>query len=539
MNDKLEEILDRQPLLKRKPTGKFKIQQFQREDLTFLSELKNSANWGEMGTMKTSTVEWLMELKLRHIPNPRVLIITTKSGKGTYIESLWETLPEWEVFTISTKATKMIVGGRTAPFPVELPNPLFMRPVVAIAHYHCFTNKACIPEPVKKEDEHGNMQPILNPDGTFEMTEPPCMHLLLKHWDMVIIDEAHRVKNHDAQWTRNIKKIKAEFKHVMTGTGFINDPSEVWSLLNFLYPEVYTSYWKFRETYCLEEDIGGFKKIVGIKPEKEHEFRELIRRVGVRRTMAECFPNISEPIFTTIPVELNGIQKKMYEEIKMDLMTLDAMGTPLHSPNVLAMLARLRQICVATPEVTGDTYDPVLDKRVVSVKLREPSTKLDAVMETIDGMEWDADTRDQVVVFSAFRDPLDLLKIRLDKRKIPYLHLRSEMNEAQRYEMWHDTWPTKQHRVFLCTLAVGSESINLTSAHRAIFLDQSWSPKDNTQAVGRVYRPGQTEVAQIINIHAEGTTDDRIKDTLKTKQSWFTQIFGNPDEEENGNGDDS
>jgi SNF2 family DNA or RNA helicase len=85
---------------------------------------------------------------------------------------------------------------------------------------------------------------------------------------------------------------------------------------------------------------------------------------------------------------------------------------------------------------------------------------------------------------------------------------------------------------------VGSESINLTSAHRAIFLDQSWSPKDNSQAIGRVYRPGQTEVAQIIYIRAEGTVDDRILATNETKKGWFKQIFGNPNEsEEDDEGD--
>src|SRR5437763_12796975 len=97
-----ESRTERKPLMKKRPTGKFKMQAFQREDLAFLSELDNSANWSEMGAMKTTTAEWLAQMKLAHIPNPRALFITTKSGKGTYLESLWEVLPEWEVFTIST-----------------------------------------------------------------------------------------------------------------------------------------------------------------------------------------------------------------------------------------------------------------------------------------------------------------------------------------------------------------------------------------------------------------------------------------------------
>jgi hypothetical protein len=493
-------------------------------------------------SMKTSTVEWLIQQKLRHIPNPRVLVITTKSGKGTYYESLPEVLPEYDVYTVSTRAFLPVVGNRPITgIDLELPTPLQMRPVVVVAHYQCFTNRACLPrikQRVRLDDEgepmydEGTGKPIkeniMLPDGTYDMVVPRCAVLMASHWDMIVIDEAHRIKNKSSQWTVNIKKLakKTQFKHIMTGTGFINNPAEVWSLLNCLFPDSYRSYWKFREHFCEEDYIAGQRKIVGIKPEVEMEFKELIRRIGVRRTMLECFPGIQEPIETVVPVGLNPTQRKMYLEIMNDLSTLDAKGEPLTSPNVLSMLNRLRQIAVATPEVIEDRFDPVTEKRMIKVKLTEPSSKLDAAMDIIEGLEWDAERKDQVVVFSNFRDPLALLEVRLKNHKIPYLRLQTEMNEQRRYELWHDIWPKKEHQVFLTTLALGSESINLTSAHRAIFLDQSWSPKDNAQAIGRIYRPGQTGVCQLIYVRAEGTVDYRVLEANETKMGWFQQIFG-------------
>jgi SNF2-related domain/Helicase conserved C-terminal domain len=524
----MEPKTERKPLLKRRPSGKFKMADFQREDLAFLEELENSANWSEMGSFKTTTAEWLMEMKLKHIPNPRVLIVTTKTGKGTYMESLCEVLPHWDVFNVGTTRTRMIIGSREAPMDVELPNPLYFRPVVVLAHYHCFTNRAVEPQRIKVAG--GGYE--LNEDGTFAMKTPRCNSLLRSHWDMVILDEAHRIKNHDAQWTRNIKKIKAQFKHIMTGTGFVNNPAEIWSLLNFLYPQSYSSYWRFREHYCMEDDWNGYRKIVGIYPDKEQEFKDLVRRIGVRRTMLECFPHITEPIETVVPVQLNPTQKRMYDDIRDELYTLDQQGVPLHSANVLSALNRLRQIAVATPEVKDDYYDYAKERRIISVTLKEPSSKLDAAMEIIDGLEWDNERKDQVVVFSNFRDPLELLKKRLEKAKIPFLHLDASMSDKQRYELWHETWPKKEHQVFLCTLAVGSESINLSSAHRAIFLDQAWSPAQNKQAIGRIYRPGQTGAAQLIYIRAENTVDYRVLDAVTTKSNWFRQVFGITDEED-------
>jgi len=140
-------------------------------------------------------------------------------------------------------------------------------------------------------------------------------------------------------------------------------------------------------------------------------------------------------------------------------------------------------------------------------------------------------------VFSNFRDPLELLKARLDKKDIPYIHLRSEDTEDVRLDKWLNQWPKQEHQVFLCTLGVGSESINLTSAQRAIFLDLSWSPAQNDQATGRLYRPGQHQVVQFIHIRAENTVDYRVLGANVEKRGWFRTIFGpfGEDEEDTAN----
>src|SRR5262245_35960864 len=118
------------------------------------------ASYG-MGSFKTTTCEWLFSHKLRHIPNPRVLIVTTKSGKGTYFESLPEVLPEWDIFNVGTTRNRLVISAKEAPIDVELPSPLYFRPCVVIAHYHCFTNKAVNPQQVKGKDG----RPILQEDG--------------------------------------------------------------------------------------------------------------------------------------------------------------------------------------------------------------------------------------------------------------------------------------------------------------------------------------------------------------------------------------
>lgn len=476
-----------------------------------------SANWSEMGCYKTTTGLWLIErmLGLLELEKDNVLIVTTKSGKGAY----WDAIPkslgsDWRVFNVGTKTAHEVhlIGGAHFTFPLDMDEFVYklrepQHKQIIVAHYNCFAHKSDMMKILTRID-----------------------------WAFALLDEAHRIKNKDTQWTRNLKSLSAQYKHIMTGTGFINNPAEIWSLLNFCSRNIFSSYWNFRKYFCEEEDWTGYSVVTGIKAERKEEFRELRKKLGPRRTMKEVHPDIDEPIFTPITIELNATQRKMYDQIRTELRTLDQNNVPFHAPNVLAMLNRLRQICVATPELVREYFDPTKDRHVQEIRLVEPSTKLDAFMEFLEGLEWDEDQRQQVVVFSCFKDPLELLKTRLENAKVPYLHMQEKHGEKLRYEMWHDIWPQREHQVFMSTLQLGSESINLTanpmgevdlaSASHCVFLDRSWSPKDNNQGVARIYRPGQTGVAQIIHINAISTTDQRIEATNVAKTGWFNEIFG-------------
>lgn len=486
--------------------------EFQLEDLDDLVNKGASANWSEMGCYKTTSVLWLAQMRFEkeEIKNPALLIVTSKNGKGTYFDAIPKTLPDWVFLNVYTQKITEVTLGR---FEHEIDGKRFAqlvlgeKPCVVLAHYHCFTNNAQIK------------------DVMYAIT-----------WDMIALDEAHRIKDRDSQWTRGLKQLKTDpekgTRHVMTGTGFVNRPDEIWSLLNFANREEYASYWNFRKEYCWEEvDFAtGYTIVKGIKPDKLEDFRNLRKDFGPRRHLKEVRPDIAVPIFASILVDLNPTQKKMYQEIQDYLYTLDQKGTPIVSPNVLSQLNRLRQIAVATPEKIDEWYDEKQQRRVQEIRLVEPSSKLDAVMELLDSLEWDDEDKQQIVVFSCFKQPLDLLEERLNKKDIPCLHMKATMNDAQRYKMWHDEFPRKEHRVFLSSLQLGAESINLACAERAVFLDRSWSPKDNMQAIGRIYRPGQTGQAQIIHINARGTVDSRVKQLNDIKGNWFEQIFGADDE---------
>lgn len=482
---------------------------WQEEDLKFLVGLDASANWSEMGCYKTTTGLWLAERKVQALGElnfaPRLSIITSRNGKGTYYDAVPKTLAlnGWRFFDVTVngvaeRINDLVVQKWEIGDWKEMVEKV-EEPHVVLSHYHCYTNK-----------------------------NPARQWLQRLSYIGCIVDEAHRIKNKDGQWTRHIKNLQiADFKHIMTGTGFVNRPSELYSLLNFLYPEVYTSFDRFKKEYSeLILDWSGYVKEVGVKPDKKDELRELVRSLGPRRMMREVHKHIKEPILSSREVDLNPIQRAMSDQVKRELYFLDQKGTPVSSPNVLSLLNRLRQIAVATPEKIGETYDWKQERMIQHIKLVEPSSKLDEFMDLLDELRWDDEVKQKVVVFSQFKDPLELLKVRLDKAKIPYLHMQEKHNDTERYRLWHDVWPEPNHRVFMSTLDLGGESINLTPGQYCVFLDRSWSPRANNQAIGRVYRPGQTEAVELIYINARGTTDQRLIEVNEEKTSWFQEIFG-------------
>jgi SNF2 family DNA or RNA helicase len=491
---------------------KFEVQPWQQDDIDFLAERPYSANWSSMGTFKTSTGLWLIDKMVEESAN--VLIISTKSGKGAYYDCIpkcWD-WNKWKVFSVGTKTAEALLLPSDVRVKVDL--DAFVEYLLnaddrkaILAHYNCFLNNS----------------PMMQILGGLE-------------WKIILADEAHRMKNKDTQWTRNLKRYQAEYRHVMTGTGFINRPDEIWSLLNFLDRRTFGSYWNFRKYFCLEElDWSGYTKVAGINPLRKDEFVDLRKALGPRRTMQEVHPSIEEPIYHSIKVSLNPTQRKMYNEILTELKALDQQGYPIHSPNVLSQLTRLRQISVATPELVESYFDEKQQRRVQRVKLVEPSSKLDAVMELLESLEWDEENRQQVVVFSNFKDPLRLLAARLEPQYdkngkltrdlIPYIHMEEKDSERTRYEKWHEMFPKKEHQVFMSTIALGGESINLSPAQYCIFLDRDWSPARNSQAVSRLWRPGQEGVVEVIHINAEGTVDARVLELNNMKEHWFAQIF--------------
>jgi len=337
-------------------------------------------------------------------------------------------------------------------------------------------------------------------------------------WDYVIADEAHYAKNRKVKRTKALKMLRAKHKRALTGTPLVNKPDELWSLLNWLYPDAYRSYWRFFERYVSYEIKYpyGYKEIRGVK--NVETLRKEISAFTIRRLKKDVLPQLPDKYYTTLRVDLSPQQRRAYDAMKEDSLAWleqEPQDQPLPAPTVLAQLTRLRQFASAycTIEFGWTQFDH-------QVTMSEPSSKLDALMELL------ADMGDEpVVVFSQFKQLVNLAKQRLDTAGIPTWIMTGDTPESERANII-SAFQQGQGRVFIATIQSGGVGNTLHRASTAIFLDRTWSPAINLQAEDRLHRIGQENAVQIINIQADDTVDQVVEETLDRKWSWIRKILG-------------
>jgi SNF2 family DNA or RNA helicase len=332
---------------------------------------------------------------------------------------------------------------------------------------------------------------------------PELMEIQFLH---VICDEVHHAQNRNAQQTIGLKRVKTMFKTGLSGTPVTNTPDKLWSVLNWLYPKEFSSYWRFYGKFVdFEIDpAGGYRKIKG--PKNVHILHEKIQPYYIRRLKEDVLPDLPDKYYTEISPPLSAKQQKAYDEMRKHMITWLDSGI-LASPVVISQLMRLQQFSCAYAELTPQG----------KVRLSEPSSKLDALMELIE-------SQSQIVVFSQFSQMIDLLEKRLLKKGVTYSKITGQVPQWQRQRAV-DKFQTGNAQVFMGTISAGGEGVTLTRASCVAFLDRSWSPADNSQAEDRLHRIGQKNAVQVVDLISAGTVDLGRQQRLVMKKEWLRQLL--------------
>jgi SNF2 family DNA or RNA helicase len=332
----------------------------------------------------------------------------------------------------------------------------------------------------------------------------------LRPWPTVIFDEAHYLKNRKAKWTQAALLLVGKAKRVfmLTGTPVPNWAHELYMPLRIMHPgdTEYRSYWRWIERWFAwwtpPYGATGHREILGLKDGTSWEqfaFGNDLNALMLRRRREDVLADLPPLTETTIEVCMSDAQRRAYRELKEQYYTFIAeASTEVAAFSDGGLHIKLAKATTGLPTLADD---PDI----------EGSCKLDALRELLEEREGAP-----VVVFCHFRSSA-LAAERLGRklgRKVALIMGGVPQTERDRVLV---EFQDGEIDLLVGTLDTLGEGITLTRSSTAIFLERSWRPSRNEQAMRRLHRIGQTAPVTVIYIIAADSLDTRMSALLSAK----------------------
>ena len=308
-------------------------------------------------------------------------------------------------------------------------------------------------------------------------------------WDVLVLDEAHKIKNRKSQQTLAVKDLPARHRVALTGTPILRYVDDLWSILNFL-DESYsgTSYWNFVNYFCVQKETPWGNKIVGLTEDsfKLNVLNRLLKEVSIRNDSIEVAHG---KYIETVRLPMDKSQRNLYKKEKALL--LDELPDNCTIANGAVLTTRLRQTTswpgLFLEKVAGPKFEWILE-----LCLNNPTEK--------------------IVVFSVFEKTVSGLVSYLEDNCIGALPITgqnaSKVNELNKQVFLHDS----EYQVLAGTIgAMGQGYDGLQDvSHTLVFIDREWSPEIMAQAEDRLHRMGQNNLVNIYYLECQGSFDQYV-----------------------------
>ncbi|KAG2727210.1 hypothetical protein I3760_01G147900 [Carya illinoinensis] len=312
---------------------------------------------------------------------------------------------------------------------------------------------------------------------SFEMAIKEKSSLRRFSWRYIIIDEAHRIKNENSLLSKTMRLYHTNYRLLITGTPLQNNLHELWSLLNFLLPEIFSSAETFDEWF----QISGEND----QQEVVQQLHKVLRPFLLRRLKSDVEKGLPPKKETILKVGMSQMQKHYYKALlQKDLEVVNAGG---ERKRLLNIAMQLRKCCNHPYLFQGKMV--LLDKLLPKLKERDS----------------------RVLIFSQMTRLLDILEDYLLFRGYQYCRIDGNTGGDDR-DASIDAFnrPGSEKFVFLLSTRAGGLGINLATADVVILYDSDWNPQVDLQAQDRAHRIGQKKEVQVFRFCTEYTIEEKV-----------------------------
>ena len=298
------------------------------------------------------------------------------------------------------------------------------------------------------------------------------------HFDLVVLDEAQRIKNRNSTTSEIVRSIPRTRSWALTGTPIENSVEDLVSIFEFLAPGY------------LRDDMH--LKSLG----------KATRDYILRRTKDKVLTDMPPKLFRPAELELTGEQRASYKSAEEDgIVQLSEMGGSVTIHHVFELILRLKQIC---------NFDPATG---ASAKLE----RLEADLEEV------AASGQKAIVFSQWVSTLEVLGERLAKYNPLFYH--GGVASKKRDGVIDQFMNNPKNKVILMSYGAGAVGLNLQFCHYVFLFDRWWNPAVEDQAINRAHRLGVKQPVTVTRMMSLETIEQRIHDVLEQKRELFNNLF--------------
>lgn len=356
----------------------------------------------------------------------------------------------------------------------------------------------------------------------FKVSEFSLIHEI--EWNACVIDEGSKdgVRNPSSATGEALGDVNTKKKMALNGTPMGGKHINLWGVLHMLRPDVFTSKWNWAGQWLDVSDNGYGKTIGTLREEKEADFyRSLIPYMISRERVG-----VPETELVELEVHMTPKQAKQYAKFAADA-EIKIEEEELSATSILAEFTRLKQFANAVQRVEMVQRRVDGDHQMVAVPHPLPdSGKLDKLMELLDERGiLDGSKEHPIVVFSQFKEMVDMVFDLLAKKKIAVEKITGDVTKKGQRRAIVDAFQNVEVAVLLMTTTSGGTAITLDRADACVFLDRTWDPDDQYQAMKRIDPVTRMVPKTAYFLHSIGTIEDYIRDTNFDKNIITTAVL--------------
>ena len=326
--------------------------------------------------------------------------------------------------------------------------------------------------------------------------------------DMLIMDEVQRLKNWNTQISMAARKVMSDYTVVLSGTPLENKLDELYSIVEFVDNFRLAPYYLFKARHIVTDETG---QVLGYK--NLNEISKALSDILIRRRKCDVKLQMPQRQDKNLFVPMTKEQKAMHDEWAFHVRALVEKWKRLHflsdkdRKRLLLLLSQMRMVCDSSYILDQKTrYDTKVDECVNIIS--------DIV--SVEG--------EKVVVFSQWERMTRLIAGELKAHGIGFEYLHGGVPSEKRKDLVDNFINNPDSRVFLSTDA-GSTGLNLQAAATIVNIDLPWNPAVLEQRIGRIYRLGQQNNIQVINLVAPDSIEADMVGKLRFKASMFEGVL--------------